>query len=98
MDASPFKKGDQRIVWNDRKDDAFPDGAGKKLFWIGFAELLPLVAGVLLTEYLKSFFFPYDYIAMGLVASIIIACIFGKDVPDQPIRIQAAEQEPVRLP
>lgn len=95
-DSNILKRGNQLTLRNETEDDLIGVEPDKKLFWIGFIEVLPLIIGVLLTDYFKSLIFSYDYVVMGLMASIIIAYIIRKDIPDQPISIQTSENETAR--
>lgn len=58
-----------------------------KLFWIGALEILPLIAGVVLFKSFRPIVVDYDYVVLGILASLFIAYIFRKSIPDQPIKL-----------
>jgi hypothetical protein len=66
-----------------------------KLFWLGFLEALPTMLGITAMGYLKSFLFPFDYVLIGVIFSIIIAYILKDDVPDQPIHLNDVEKSKI---
>ncbi len=87
--------GNRLICGNDKAYDHIRSEPLETLFWIGLIEVLPLITGSLFTGYFKHLLFPFDYLVMGLIVSIILAYIVRKDIPHLPVSLQTQKKEKV---
>ena len=59
----------------------------KKWFWLGLIEVLPIIAGLIISGF-YSVFFHYDFLAIGIVLSLIIAWMLKGKSPEPPIHLE----------
>jgi hypothetical protein len=76
------------IADNENWDEITLNKADAELYRIGFWEVVPIIAGILLSGYIRPFLFPDGYTVIGIIISLIVAYQFRNDVPDQPISLR----------
>jgi hypothetical protein len=84
---SIINKNDNLIAGSNWEESIsyYPD---PELYSIGFWEVVPIIAGILLSVYIRPFLFSDDYTVIGIIISLIVAYQFRNDVPDQPISLR----------